>query len=326
MQCKENPFSESNHMLHIQRLVNDFINDMKRDEREEYFNRYHPLNANDTQFVTRISLCIDDYIYNKMVLNRESHTNKETPTQSHTNKETHTQAPERILELCERYLYNEEIKDLNDEIRTTILGSRAERVLELTELILDNNIYDINIMGLDRRYRLADNCADRNNIPAMYDKCFIEIDNMNIIDGMQINDIDKSLIQSLCIDYITSIDECYEELYEHFTSLIKSSSAKEQVGELSYNGNVDQEQLSQIIQCKTTSDRRNGLLLIAVPLTTNEFKMSNDKYNSNIRYLNLMYDKLENKLDLLNDDETHIHNDCSNLRCNELLIFTNNKI
>eukprot|EP01084_Bolivina_argentea_P268345 455750_1 len=53
MQCKENPFSESNHMLHIQRLVNDFINDMKRDEREEYFNRYHPLNANDTQFVTR---------------------------------------------------------------------------------------------------------------------------------------------------------------------------------------------------------------------------------------------------------------------------------
>lgn len=61
-------------------------------------------------------------------------------------------APERILDLCDRYMYDGEVCDLNEDTRARILdgvmslGSRGERVLALAELLLDPEEYNINIM------------------------------------------------------------------------------------------------------------------------------------------------------------------------------------
>ena len=59
-------------------------------------------------------------------------------------------APERILDLCDRYLFKGEMHELTDEKREEImtgilaLGAKGERVLALAELVLDADKYDIN--------------------------------------------------------------------------------------------------------------------------------------------------------------------------------------
>merc|ERR1719486_720318 len=58
-------------------------------------------------------------------------------------------APERILELCDRYMQDGEVAALDEEKREEILegvmslGGRGERVLALAELLLDAEQYDI---------------------------------------------------------------------------------------------------------------------------------------------------------------------------------------
>jgi len=69
-------------------------------------------------------------------------------------------APERILDLCDRYLMDDEVLELNDELRdqimagNTALGSRGERVLALAELVLDPAKYDITVPEppIERKY------------------------------------------------------------------------------------------------------------------------------------------------------------------------------
>eukprot|EP00485_Elphidium_margaritaceum_P001594 CAMPEP_0202689942 /NCGR_PEP_ID=MMETSP1385-20130828/5107_1 /ASSEMBLY_ACC=CAM_ASM_000861 /TAXON_ID=933848 /ORGANISM="Elphidium margaritaceum" /LENGTH=801 /DNA_ID=CAMNT_0049345161 /DNA_START=115 /DNA_END=2516 /DNA_ORIENTATION=+ len=59
-------------------------------------------------------------------------------------------APERILDLCDRFVFEDEVHDLTEETRKQILdgvmslGSRGERVLALAESILDPKRYDVN--------------------------------------------------------------------------------------------------------------------------------------------------------------------------------------
>jgi len=61
-------------------------------------------------------------------------------------------APERILALCDRYWFNGEMHELDDEVREQImagvmsLGERGERVLALAELLLTPDMgFDINV-------------------------------------------------------------------------------------------------------------------------------------------------------------------------------------
>ena len=60
-------------------------------------------------------------------------------------------APERVLNYCDKYVLNGEIRQLTNETKQKImngvisLGSRGERVLALAELKLDKELYNINI-------------------------------------------------------------------------------------------------------------------------------------------------------------------------------------
>jgi len=60
-------------------------------------------------------------------------------------------APERILDLCDRYMINDEVRELDQAKRDEImagnaaLGSRGERVLALAELLLDPKKFDITV-------------------------------------------------------------------------------------------------------------------------------------------------------------------------------------
>eukprot|EP01084_Bolivina_argentea_P192304 330171_1 len=60
-------------------------------------------------------------------------------------------APERILNFCDRYMFEDKILKLDDDIRSKImyivrtLGSRGERVLAFAELVLNPSKYNINI-------------------------------------------------------------------------------------------------------------------------------------------------------------------------------------
>eukprot|EP01083_Nonionella_stella_P073128 197500_1 len=94
-------------------------------------------------------------------------------------------APERILKLCDRYLFEDQTIDLNDEVRQAILdgvmslGSRGERVLALAELILDSNIYDINLMEpvIEQKYddEIDESCSSENAVIIMYNDEKIKI-------------------------------------------------------------------------------------------------------------------------------------------------------
>ncbi len=89
-------------------------------------------------------------------------------------------APERILNLCDRYLMNDKICNLNDKIRENIsnsvmsLGSKGERVLGLAELILDSNIYNISIPEpiLKNIYddEIDESCCNENCIIVIYNR------------------------------------------------------------------------------------------------------------------------------------------------------------
>ncbi len=94
-------------------------------------------------------------------------------------------APERILKLCDRYLFEDEIIDLNDETCTTILdgvmslGSRGERVLALAELVLDLNVYDVNIPEpvIEAKYddEIDESCSAESAVIIMYNDETIKV-------------------------------------------------------------------------------------------------------------------------------------------------------
>jgi len=87
-------------------------------------------------------------------------------------------APERILALCDRYLFEGEVIPLNDETRENILngvmslGSRGERVLALAESVLEPNTYDVTIAEpiMDPEYDDAvdASCAAEDCVIVMY--------------------------------------------------------------------------------------------------------------------------------------------------------------
>jgi len=88
-------------------------------------------------------------------------------------------APERILALCDRYAFDDEVIELNEESRNAILdavmslGSRGERVLALAENILDPMIYDINAPEPSPEAKYEDevnaSCSDENCVVVCYD-------------------------------------------------------------------------------------------------------------------------------------------------------------
>jgi len=100
-------------------------------------------------------------------------------------------APERILKLCDRYLFEDEIIDLNEETRAAILegvmslGSRGERVLALAELVLDPNVYDINIPEpiIEAKYddEVDESCSNEDAVIVMYndEKVKVSVDIMD---------------------------------------------------------------------------------------------------------------------------------------------------
>jgi len=97
-------------------------------------------------------------------------------------------APERILKLCDRYLFENEVIPLNDETRQAILdgvmslGSRGERVLALAELILNPSIYDVNCREpvIERKYddEVDESLSNENAVIVSYkgDKIKVVID------------------------------------------------------------------------------------------------------------------------------------------------------
>jgi magnesium-transporting ATPase (P-type) len=87
-------------------------------------------------------------------------------------------APERILALCDRYVFEDEVIDLNEETRNAILdavmnlGSRGERVLALAETILDPKIYDLNVREpvIEAKYddEVDESCSSEDCVIVMY--------------------------------------------------------------------------------------------------------------------------------------------------------------
>jgi len=79
-------------------------------------------------------------------------------------------APERILDLCDRYMFEDQVCDLDAETRAAILkgnealGKRGERVLALAELVLNPAEYDITIEEpvMESKYddEVDDSCTD----------------------------------------------------------------------------------------------------------------------------------------------------------------------
>jgi len=100
-------------------------------------------------------------------------------------------APERILNLCDRYLFEDEIIDLNEETRKAILdgvmslGSRGERVLALAELVLDSNVYDINIPEpiIEAKYddEVDESCSNEDAVIVMYNNEKVKV-SVDIVD------------------------------------------------------------------------------------------------------------------------------------------------
>ena len=94
-------------------------------------------------------------------------------------------APERILESCDRYMYEDQIHDLTDDVRKEILdgimqlGARGERVLALAELILPRSKYDVNVVEsvIERKYddEIDNSCGDDPVVIVMYNDKKIKI-------------------------------------------------------------------------------------------------------------------------------------------------------
>merc|ERR1719249_397975 len=86
-------------------------------------------------------------------------------------------APERILALCDRYFYEGEVLDLDDQRREAILrgnealAARGERVLALAELVLDPQKYDITVPEpeIDRKYPEDVDESMKDGVIVMYD-------------------------------------------------------------------------------------------------------------------------------------------------------------
>ena len=101
-------------------------------------------------------------------------------------------APERILALCDRYLFEDEVIDLNDETRQAILdgvmslGSRGERVLALAELMLDPTVYDINlpepIMEVKYDDDIDESCSSQDAVIVMYNDEPVKVTLDDIVD------------------------------------------------------------------------------------------------------------------------------------------------
>jgi magnesium-transporting ATPase (P-type) len=87
-------------------------------------------------------------------------------------------APERILKLCDRYVFEDEVLPLNEETRASILdavmslGSRGERVLALAESILDPKLYNLNVREpvIEAKYddSVDASCSTRDCVVVMF--------------------------------------------------------------------------------------------------------------------------------------------------------------
>ena len=113
-------------------------------------------------------------------------------------------APERILALCDRYMFEDQVLDLNDETREAImkgneaLGSRGERVLALAELVLDPKKYDITIPEppIERKYDDERDESCNDGVIVMYEgeKVKVTVEPRNDDGGM--------LIDAFCSEHI----------------------------------------------------------------------------------------------------------------------------
>ena len=105
---------------------------------------------------------------------------------------TNERCTRTYISICDRYLDDDEVRDLNDEIRQRILdgvmslGSRGERVLALAESLLDPVIYDINIPEpvMDAKYddEIDETCSSQDAVIVMYNDEKVKITLDNIID------------------------------------------------------------------------------------------------------------------------------------------------
>ena len=145
-------------------------------------------------------------------------------------------APERILKLCDRYLFEDEIIDLNEETRQAILdgvmslGSRGERVLALAELILDPVIYDINVQEpiLEAKYddEIDESCSSEDAVIIMYNDEKIKI----TIDAIDEETNRKIPFESL---YISHLMQAIEK------ELDNVPIATQRIGFSDRGGNID---------------------------------------------------------------------------------------
>jgi len=122
-------------------------------------------------------------------------------------------APERVLKLCDRYLFEDQVIYLNDETREIIqnamlsFGRRGERVLALAESILDGHSYDINIPEphIENKYDdyIDESCSHEDCVIVMYNNEKIKVE----IDAIDPDTSSPILFEECCIVHLM---ECIE--------------------------------------------------------------------------------------------------------------------
>lgn len=133
-------------------------------------------------------------------------------------------APERILNLCDKYVVDGEIMDLDEEVREQImndilaLGAKGERVLAFCELTLDSYHYDINIEEpeIEAKYEevIDEACNDKDVVMIDFEgkkyKISIDLDVVNrdkdeddkvTFESVMIQDLMKLIEQQMNDEY-----------------------------------------------------------------------------------------------------------------------------